>query len=192
MSYDPKDLRLGDLILTVGRERLSLAGALDLGIEGATDCPFDHCAMVGEGVLLEQLITMTASPLDKYTENGWRYSIPATADQRAAAVAWMKARVGAPYGIGELLDDAARDLLHLPLWPKGHPKADARYTCSGSAVMAYLQAGYPLTWAPWPSPADLSYSPLLFGTRPWGQGDTTSSKSILPSAKPANDGGPVR
>ena len=78
VSYDPKDLRPGDCILTVGRERLTLGGAMDLGIEGATDCPFDHCAMAGEGVLLEQLITMTASPLDKYTENGWRFTPPLT------------------------------------------------------------------------------------------------------------------
>ena len=170
MSYDPKDLRPGDCILTVGRERLSLDGALDMGVEGATDCPFDHCAMVGEGVLLEQLITMTVSPLDKYQENGWRYAIPATAEQRAAAVAWMKARVGAPYGVKELLEDAARDLLHLPLWPKGHPKADARYTCSGSFVMAYLQAGFWVTHAPWPSPADIAFSGVPVGARPWEKG----------------------
>lgn len=168
MPYVPGDLRPGDCILTIGKRGLSSPSEwLTDGIDWATDCPFDHCVMVGDGEIIEQLSTMTVSPLDKYQHNGWRFTIPSTPEQTAAAIAWMKARVGAPYGVAELLEDAGRDILHLPLWPPKHPKADARYTCSGSFVMAYLQAGFWVTHAPWASPADIAFSGVPVGQRPW-------------------------
>lgn len=169
--YDPSTLRPGDIILCVGKADLSLGGALDASIEWATDSPFDHAALVGDKELIEGLWRVTLSGLGKYADStGVAYSVTATDAERAAAVAWMKSRVGQSYGVKELLEDAGRDILHLPLWPKGSPRAKQRYTCSGLVAAAYAQAGVTLTWAPWPSPADLSFSPLLVGKRPWETG----------------------
>ena len=43
MSYDPKDLRPGDILLMVGRPRLTAGGALD----GAIACLKDSLAPFG-------------------------------------------------------------------------------------------------------------------------------------------------
>lgn len=162
--YHPDDLRPGDVLLMVGRPRLSLGGVLDALIEYATVSPFDHACIVGDGHLVEALWHVQRSPLDKYAANGWRFSVNATEEQKAAAVAWMEQRIGWIYGIRELMRDGERDILRVPMWPRVAPQ---RFTCSGLVAMAYQQAGVRLTLAPWPSPADLSYSPLLVGARPW-------------------------
>lgn len=168
--YSVGELQPGDVLLMVGRPELTLGGALDAGIEWATDSPFDHACIVGEGELIEALWRVSVSPLNKYASNGWAYRVEATDAQKTAAVAWMKARFGQTYGVKDILADAARDILHLPLWPANSPRAKQRYTCSGLVTAAYASAGVMLTYAPWPSPADLSFSPLLVGKRPWGAG----------------------
>lgn len=165
MAYDPKDLRPGDVLLMVGRPSWSLGGLLSAAIEWATVSPFDHAAIVGDGCIIEALRHVTRSPLNRYAANGWRFrlSYPNPA-QVQEAVAWAEAHVGQSYGIRELLGDAARDVAHLPLWPRMDP---LRHTCSGLVAAAWQAAGVRLTWAPWPSPMDLAESPLLQGPRPW-------------------------
>ena len=156
----------GDVILVAGIhwDHGLGAGLLDAAIQWATDSPFHHAALVGHGVLIQALDTVGTAPLDTYTADGWLYRVDATADQRAAAIAAATRRLGTPYPASVLLDDAARDLLHLPIWAR---LTASRLTCSGLVAWAYRAAGVRLTWAPLPSPADLSFSPRLEGFRPW-------------------------
>lgn len=163
MAYDPATLAMGDVVL-VERGPRDLLGWL---IDVATDSPFCHAALVGDGCLIEALWTVTRSPLGKYAAAGWAYRpvsalVGPVARQQAAT--WATARLGRRYGVGEMLADAGRDVLHLPLWPRAAPR---RFTCSGLVAAAYAAAGTKLTHAPWPSPMDLAESPLLLGPRPW-------------------------
>jgi len=165
MPYDPSSLRPGDIILCVGRSSWTLGGLLDALIHWATVSPFDHAALVGSGCLLEALWQVTKSPLDKYASNGWVYSISGATDERChQAISFVEERLGDRYGIAELLEDAARDIAHVPLWPRVQPR---RFTCSGLVAAAWASAGVVLTYAPWPSPMDLAESPILVGQRPW-------------------------
>lgn len=165
MSYDPASLQPGDVLLMVGRPTLTLGGLLDAAIEWATVSPFDHAAIVGDGCIIEALWHVTQSPIDKYAGNGWAYRVEGAApNQGLRAAAWAHTRIGRRYGVREILEDGARDILHIPLWPRVHP---IRYTCSGLVAAAWRQAGVRLTWAPWPSPMDLAESPVLLGPRPW-------------------------
>ena len=158
--YDPAQVRVGDIIL-VERRQWDLIGAL---IDWATVSPFCHAAIAGDGHLIEALWHVTESPLDKYAGGGWLFRTVASDAQRQAAAGWAESHVGQRYGLAELLDDAGRDVLHLPLWPRAQPRL---VTCSGLVHAAYRAAGVHLTFAPWPSPMDLACSPLLLGARPW-------------------------
>lgn len=163
MAYRAQDLAMGDVVL-VERGPRDVLGAL---IDWATVSPFCHACIVGDGCLIEALWAVTRSPLSKYAGAGWAYG-PAPAlvgpVARQQAATWATARLGQRYGLAELLADASRDVLHLPLWPRAAPR---RYTCSGLVAAAYAAAGVVLTHAPWPSPMDLAESPLLLGPRPW-------------------------
>jgi cell wall-associated NlpC family hydrolase len=158
--YDPAEVRVGDVIL-VERGRWDLLGAL---IDWATVSPFCHAAIAGDGHVIEALWHVVQSPLDKYAGGGWLFRTVASDAQRQAAAGWAGSHVGQLYGLAELLDDAGRDVFHLPLWPRARPR---RFTCSGLVHAAYRAAGVLLTFAPWPSPMDLACSPLLLGDRPW-------------------------
>jgi cell wall-associated NlpC family hydrolase len=169
MAYDPSALRQGDVILCVGRWSWTPGGLFAGLVRWATDSPFDHAAMAtGDGYLVEALWHVTRSPAEKYRQVGWAYSVAGAMEkQRRSAVAFVEERIGDPYGLDELLADAARDILHIPLWPRVQPR---RFTCSGLVAAAWQSAGVVLTWAPWPSPQDLAASPVLLGPRPWGGG----------------------
>ena len=97
--------------------------------------------------------------------------VEATGEQKDAAWQWFSSRVGQPYGIQALLEDGLMDIGHIPVYARIDPK---RATCSGMVAAAYQQAGVRLTWHPLPSPADLSYSPLLLGSRPWRRKDQSA------------------
>lgn len=162
--YDPSSLHEGDIILVAGWGSSPGGDLLSLLISWATVNPFHHAAIVGDGKIIEALWTVQTSPLDKYASAGWTFSVDTSDAVRRAAVDWCMRRLGERYGIRELLDDAGRDVLHLPIGWRVRPRL---YTCSGLIAAAYAAAGLVLTYAPLPSPADLSYSPLLVGTRPW-------------------------
>jgi hypothetical protein len=156
--YDPADLRPGDIVLVEG------TGPLAAAIKWATDNPFSHAAIVGFGELLEALDRVVASPLGKYQERGWLYRVACLPAQREAAARNAYIRLGMPYGYTALLEDALRYIAHVPLSSRLDPRD---LTCSGYVAWCYARAGVTLTYEPLPSPASLSYSPLLLGPRPW-------------------------
>jgi uncharacterized protein YycO len=157
--YTVDRLQPGDVILVAHHPG---EGCLDRAIEWATVSPWHHAAMVGVDALIQAVWRVDTVPLDTYAATGWAFRVQATPNQRQAAVAAMSSKIGRPYGLRELLEDGAR-AVKIPIGAKWIPKY---YTCSGLVAWAYAQAGVRLTYAPLPSPADLSYSPLLIGRRP--------------------------
>ena len=165
--YDPRTLRAGDVILVNGAPpgEAFPGRLLDLAIGWATVSPFHHAAIVStSGTLIEALWRVTESPADKYASCAISLRPFCAAKVCAKAAQWASSRVGDRYGIAEILEDGGRDILHLPIGWRFHPR---HLTCSGLVAASYVAAGAPLTRAPVPSPADLSYSPILVGRRPW-------------------------
>jgi cell wall-associated NlpC family hydrolase len=153
--YDPEDLRPGDIILCEGE--LDVRDPLGLIIMWASDNRFQHAALVGDGEILEAIDEVTAAPLHQYAPVGWRYEVAgATEAQREAAVAAARRRLGEVY--------TCRSLGRVPLYRRLDPHD---VVSSGLVTWAFAQAGIRLTWEPLPTPASLSYSPLLIGPRPW-------------------------
>ena len=168
LSYRAADLRPGDVLLMTSAGSSALPSrVLDLIIAWSEGNPFVHACLVGQGHLVDPGWPRVArQPLDRYARNGWAFRVRTSDARRDAAVEWAEQHVGNPYGVEELLADAARLDLHivLPSWYRWRP---ARWTCSGFVTQAYLEAGLHLTEAPLPSPADLSYATVLVGPRPW-------------------------
>lgn len=166
MSYRVEDLRAGDILLMTSGEGSIPARVLDWLISHSEADPFVHACLVGDGHLIDPVWRVEQVPIDRYVANGWAFRVEATDAQRAAAVAWAEERVGNAYGVAELLADAARLDLHivLPAWYRWRPQ---HWTCSGFVNAAFASADVTLTYAPAVTPADLSYSPLLIGERPW-------------------------
>lgn len=169
MSYRVDSLQPGDILLITSSAYESLpARVLDWLISRSEASPFVHACLVGDGHLIDPLWRGERAPLNHYAANGWAFRVSATNARRAAAVAWAEAHVGNPYGIAELFADGARLDLHLvlPSWYRWRPQ---RLTCSGFVAAAWAAADVTLTEEPLPKPADLGYSPLLVGRRPWEQ-----------------------
>jgi cell wall-associated NlpC family hydrolase len=162
--YNPADLKPGDIILCTGE--LHVVDIVGLLIQWATNNPFQHAALVGNGCLIEAVEPdVRTAPLDEYAECGWRYEVAgATPEQAQTAIAAAMSRIGQPYGIKALLEDGLRYILHVPLYRRLDPHD---LVCSGLVAYSWQQAGITLTYEPLPSPASLSYSPLLVGPRPW-------------------------
>lgn len=164
--YHPETLQPGDVILISGHypHESIWSRLLDFAIEWSTASPWHHACIVGEGCLVNPLWRVSHDPLDRYATTGWAFRVAgATEAQVQSAVLWAESRIGWRYGVEELLLDAARFDLHWVLKLKHRLPA---YTCSGFVFQAWLQAGIRLTWAPFPAPCDLAYSPLLIGDRP--------------------------
>lgn len=158
MAYRREDLAPGDIVLVVGHD---LMGDL---IRVSTASPFTHAALAtGPMGLVEAQARVVRSPAAKYEKTGWAFRVDASPDERACAVGAAEARLGARYGVRELLLDAVRFDLHLV----PHVRTVRHYTCSGLIAVCYAEAGITLSYAPWPAPADLGASPLLRGRRPW-------------------------
>lgn len=157
--YRPEDLRPGDIILCEGE--IDVSDPLGLLIVWASDNPFQHAALVGDGELLESLDVVGTVPLDAYAPVGWRFQVAgATPGQLRAAVRAAKGRVGEAYGYRALVRESGR----VPLYRRLDPHD---VVSSGLVCWAFAQAGIRLSWEPLPTPATLSYSPLLVGPRPW-------------------------
>jgi hypothetical protein len=170
VPYDPRRLSPGDVILVPGR------GVLAWMIELSTANPFSHAAIAtGAGTLVEAAVVVVERPASVYAQEGWAYRVRAAEAERSRAVTSARRRLGEPYGVRELLFDAARFDLHLV--PK--PRPLHHLTCSGLVAASYAEAGVILTHAPWPAPADLSYSPLLEGPRPWQT--TVAARPLQPA-----------
>lgn len=171
MSYRVRDLLPGDVLLMTKSSYEHLpARLLDVLIAVSEGNPFVHACLVGDGHLIDPTWpTVEPGPLERYATNGWPFRVRTSKARREAAVQWAEQHIGTPYGVVELLADAARLDLHivLPSWYRWRP---GRWTCSGFVAQAYLEAGLTLTHAPLPSPADLSYAATLIGPRPWNLG----------------------
>lgn len=152
----------GDVILVPG------TGLIERLIEFVTVSPFSHAALVGRGQLIEAAMGgVRVAPLDKYPTGCVLTVADASAAQCGAAVLAAEARLGQGYGWADILRDAERDLLHLPVgmgrrwWRRG------TVDCSMLVAAAWRTAGVTLTYVPIPSPGDIGYSPVLVGPRPW-------------------------
>jgi hypothetical protein len=160
--YRPEDLRPGDILLCEGD--LDVRDPLGLIILWASDNRFQHAALVGDGEILEAVDEVRAVALDAYAPVGWRFRVAgASPAQRRAAVAAARSRVGQPYGYRNLRTDGTT---RIPLYRRLDPHD---VVSAGFVAWAFEQAGIRLTWEPLPSPASLSYSPLLVGPRPWAR-----------------------
>ncbi len=157
--YRADELRPGDIILCTGA--LDVRDPLGLLFVWASDNPFQHAVLVGDGELLEGLDAVGAVPLDEYGPVGWRFEVAGASDeQRRAAVTAARSRVGQPYGYRAVMAEGAR----VPLYKRLDPHD---LVSSALVAWAFGQAGIQLSWDPLPSVASLSYSPLLLGPRPW-------------------------
>lgn len=155
----------GDIILVYRGN-----GLFDKLIRWATTSPFFHVAMVVDG---ERLIEaafggVRYQPVDKYDGKSVVLSPQGATDaQRSAAVADAQLYWRQAYGWRAIVVDALRLGLHVPIgyrWRTWH-----HYDCSCLVANAWATAGLPLTFAPAPSPADLGWSPVLIGPRPWAE-----------------------
>lgn len=142
---------------------------LDRLITWSEVAPFDHAAVVvgtPRGLqIAEALWHIQLSPLDKYAHNGWAFTVPDLSPAQGQTLsAWAVAHVGQLYGWAELLGDAARLDLKLPILARWQPQ---HWTCSQFVANAFAQVGMTLSYAPLVTPANLAHSPLLTGPRPW-------------------------
>ncbi len=153
----------GDLILVYRGN-----GLFDKLVQWATVSPFYHVAMVvGQQRLIEAAFGgVRYQPVDKYAGRAEVLSPAGATDvQRAKAVAAVQLYWRQAYGWGDIVADALRLGLHVPTgyrWRTWH-----HYDCSCLVANAWALAGLPLTFAPAPSPADLGWSTILTGPRPW-------------------------
>lgn len=164
-TYVPSDLRAGQILLATASPHEGIGPRiLDALISLSTTNPFDHALVVGNGHLIDPVWHVRRAPLDAYADHAWAFDVSATEDEIASAVAWAEGRIGQQYGLLALVEDGLLYDAHIPLTVRMNPR---RTTCSGFVVAAYMAAGVTLTHQPLPSPASLSFSPLLIGRRPW-------------------------
>ena len=158
----------GVLLMTSPKTEPLWDRLLDDGIAVSTVNPFTHSALVvgqpGRLRIVEALFRVTESPLDKYEATGWYYPLSPTASQSRMLEATAMDHMGQLYGASMVWQDFVRDDLHIDIHPRIDP---AHLDCSGLVCLCCVQAGMPLTRAPVPSPADVSYSIRLPGPRPW-------------------------
>lgn len=155
----------GDLILVYRGN-----GLFDKLVRWATVSPFYHVAMVVDSQdLIEAAFGgVRYADVNKYQGKSVVLSpVGATPAQRAKAVAEARLHWRQPYGFKDILVDALRIGLHVPIgyrWRTWHG-----YDCSALVANCWALAGLPLTYAPVPSPADLGWSTTLQGPRPWSE-----------------------
>ena len=153
----------GDIILVFRGN-----GIFDKLVQFATTSPFFHAAMVvdNERLIEAAMGGVRYNAVDHYAGKSVVLSPNgATADQRKAAVANAQLYWGQAYGWKDIVADALRLGLHVPIgyrWRTWH-----HYDCSALVANAWAHAGLPLTFEPAPSPASLGWSTMLIGPRPW-------------------------
>ena len=168
MAYQVADLTPGMVILCQPNPHEPLPNRmLDWAIARSSG-PFIHACYVGHRHLIEQLRHVQTSPLAKYADTGWAFTIRGmTPDLADGMIRWGLQHLDQPYGVKALLEDGL--LLDLHDW---HALSDDPQfpTCSGLVERASRHgAGIPLTEMPLPSPTALAFSPNLIGPRPWQQ-----------------------
>lgn len=147
----------GDILLVRGNsfwERI---------IEWGTSSPYSHAAMQipwqhgCELIESKEFRGIRVVPRYLYARADW-FRVGCTEKQRKRAWAAALSRLGDPYGWAEVAHDWNRPLAGLALAKRTHLRA---VDCSMLVVWAYRQAGVNLTNRPYPTPADLAWSPLL-------------------------------
>ncbi len=144
------------------------SGLFDRLVRWATTSYFFHAALVADGgdVIEARLRGVSRRPLSEYAGRYWAYSVAgATQAQREAAVEFCQAKVGTSYGWGDIVADALRLGLHVNTGYRW--RTWKHLDCSCLVAAAYADAGLWTTLKPAPSPADLGWSPVLSGPRPW-------------------------
>lgn len=131
---------------------------IDRVIQWATISPWNHCALVGDGHLIEALVDGVAnSPLDKYQGRHTFHGRVRAGQSIPDVVAWAEAWVGRKYGWREALTAGTRDVLHVPIRPRIFGHLD----CSGLIAAAFASARCPITRAIAPAPSDLWASEVV-------------------------------
>lgn len=155
--------QIGDVVL-VRRG----TGVFDKLVQWGTCSPYFHAAIVvSETDLIEA--RMSGVKRNSIAEYAGRSDVLSVAQadpaQRKQAVAWAESKLLLGYGWRDILADVLRIGLHIPtgyrFWHWKH------FDCSCLVTAAWRAAGIELTLAPAPSPADLGWSPILDGPRPW-------------------------
>ena len=157
-------MNAGDIVL------VHRTGPISRTIEWFTGSYFSHAAIVCDGHLVEAHWTgIRRVPLTAYGSQGTVFTVAgATEANRRVAVAWAERCVGEPYGWRDLLADVGRDALHLSIGYRWrHWGRRWGLDCSCLVTACWWQAGIDLTDIPVPAPADLGWSPILIGPRPW-------------------------
>ncbi len=155
--------QLGDVVL-VRRGN----GLFDGLVRWATASPYFHAALVADnGDLIEaRLHGVARRPGSEYDGRADILRPEGTTQaQREAAVAFAQAKVGTAYGFEDVIADALRLGLHLNVGYRW--RTWKHLDCSCLVAAAYASVGIWLTLKPAPSPADLGWSPVLSGPRPW-------------------------
>jgi uncharacterized protein YycO len=160
------------------------SGVFDRLVRFATVSPFFHAAMLtggngGTEIIEAALGGVRYNDLSAYAGRADVLEVRgATAAQRRDAVHFAKDKLMLPYGWRAIVADALRLGLHVNVgyrWRTWH-----HYDCSCLVANAWANAGVPLTFAPAPSPADLGWSPVLVGPRPWAEPAAISSYEEIP------------
>ena len=166
MAYQPATLQPGQCILCLPTPHEPVWDHLLDDAIAWSSGPFVHAAFVGNGQLIEQTAPVVTSPLEKYAENGWAYTIEGMTPAKAQAmIRWGLQHLGMVYGYRAILADGL--LLDGHDWTllSVHPRYP---TCSGFVERASrLGAGIALSEMPLVTPTALAFSPRLRGPRPW-------------------------
>ena len=144
----------GDLLLVRGQ------GPIERTIEFCTSSPYSHVATLtpsGELVEAKEFAKVRIVPVDTYPDADW-FRVQCSPQKRLQAVAWALKRVGQPYGWGDITHDWNRPLVGADLLRRTHLQP---LDCSCLVAWAFQQAGVQITRRPYPSPADLYFSPVL-------------------------------
>jgi len=156
-------VQAGDIVL-VSRGN----GILDKLVQWATVSPFYHAAIaLNESEIIEA--AFRGARYNSLATYAGRCSVltvaGATPEQGIAAANYAQGYIGSAYGWKDIIEDALVLGLHVPggyRWRSWH-----HYDCSCLVAAAWADGGTQLTLAPAPSPADLGWSPVLVGPRPW-------------------------
>jgi uncharacterized protein YycO len=154
LSLGPELLRVeaGDILLVHGHSFWETA------IELWCRSPYSHAAMAvpekGHVVESKEFKGVQVVPASTYPHRQW-FRVECSPQKRLQAAGWALSRLGQPYGWGDLPHDWDRPFTMALARRAGH------LDCSMLVAWAYQRVGVTLTSRHYPTPADISRSPLL-------------------------------
>ena len=153
------ELRPGDVLLVHG------SSFVDAVIRWATSSVYNHAAIIasdGVSAVEAQVPVVRKIPASAYAGRAdvWRPQPFAPVVAKAAA-ARAERFVGKPYGWREVLAAGLWDVAHAPVtWRLRH------LDCSGLVFQSFADVNLLLTRHPFPAPADLGWSAMLYKVGP--------------------------